>query len=1166
MRKIIIFLIMLLCSYLVHANPGSYHSGSSGMLVPFRINTVTLLSEEIDITIDKFQDYIYFVQFNCSFELMNVSGKKLKIKIGFPVQYSSHQSAYGQIWLREEYQDDLTLHINGNTASYESTIYGLDPEPEVDDILYEELYFFDVDFDSNERKHIDVRYSMTVYSGLPGSDTIIYVLTTAKTWKGPIEKATFRISCSFPVANPEQCFKKFGVPVKIDNSNPPGTVITFVFHKFVPESNLQFSMYLLDSEKSSPGGNTVVMQEDTLQQALALLEQSNSFYSAYKINAILDKYKKSSKQEKEKSTIDSGMIEHTYAVLSDFYNGMLDNSLLPLSFKMSIISYYDKNNSIVLNSAQIGVLHELDNNEKKSKTRYRIDQIKRIARLLENNKGNRKMFGTACVLAEFLQLVNRSDYKEYFAAARFPGDKESKVLEHYYTGILTDVFAEENLDNRYINRIFYYLETYYPPLLDFFTRQIEIYTNKIWHTVKAGDRKKLEYVLNKCDVRETMGFGLDFNEHEDLVRKAYYVLANSYIRENPEKAVELYEQAFLYTWSNTEDIVTPSYLLAIDLFEWEHEGEANAPCYYIAYNMCCACTLSGDIPSALKWLRVSLRLNVGLQNIILSDKDIRVLRNEYSADFNRIVEDELGISLGPATVKKTLTREEALTMTLEESLYEAIWEGNVDAVKKLVESGAEVNKMVEGTTPLIIASRTGNLSIVRFLLSHKADVTITTRSGYSAFLPALYDNNTEIVKLFLNAGVNLKADCYKETYPLHVATDRQNLELIILFIQNGISVNQKNSSGRTPLMNAAGNGNMDIARYLIQNKAGLNEQDNNGNTALMYACSGNYLELFKFLVDQGATINLKNNEGKSVIVCAAEEENREIVQFLLTCKPVCTKEENLFIQNFLGQKRNPDIELLRAVKAGDLKKTREWIKQGAHADAKTKEGYPALFFAVTNGYNDIVKELITSGADVHQCFPGERTVLSMAVYCRQFELVRYLVEDKKCPVNHRNLSGSYTVIGSALRIKDPVACKKMLKYLFSKGAKTNPGILREAIRDSTTTSLQILVENGADIDGTVDWGYNDTPLMFAVEKSKPEMVRWLITHGADINKGNNYRDTPLFKAVTHNNSRMVKLLLREGADINRKNIYNKTALDYAVSYNREELVTILLACGGKSGE
>jgi len=49
-----------------------------------------------------------------------------------------------------------------------------------------------------------------------------------------------------------------------------------------------------------------------------------------------------------------------------------------------------------------------------------------------------------------------------------------------------------------------------------------------------------------------------------------------------------------------------------------------------------------------------------------------------------------------------------------------------------------------------------------------------------------------------------------------------------------------------------------------------------------------------------------------------------------------------------------------------------------------------------------------------------------------------------------------------------------------------------------------------------------------------EIIKYLVEHGADVNKENDYGVTPLFNACSGGYEAITKYLVEQGADINKK--------------------------------
>jgi ankyrin repeat protein len=83
-----------------------------------------------------------------------------------------------------------------------------------------------------------------------------------------------------------------------------------------------------------------------------------------------------------------------------------------------------------------------------------------------------------------------------------------------------------------------------------------------------------------------------------------------------------------------------------------------------------------------------------------------------------------------------------------------------------------------------------------------------------------------------------------------------------------------------------------------------------------------------------------------------------------------------------------------------------------------------------------------------------------------------------------------------------------------------------------------------------------TPLCIAISKGEIDIVKKLITYGADVNEKSNGL-TPLMMAARYNKVEIIKLLLANGARLKEKNENGINALKYAEVSNAKEAAAFL---------
>jgi len=77
----------------------------------------------------------------------------------------------------------------------------------------------------------------------------------------------------------------------------------------------------------------------------------------------------------------------------------------------------------------------------------------------------------------------------------------------------------------------------------------------------------------------------------------------------------------------------------------------------------------------------------------------------------------------------------------------AIVKGDIDAVKKMIELGSDVNEKSNGKTPLMYAARYNRVDIIKILVKKGASLKTRDRMGYTAMKFAELSNAKEAMVL-----------------------------------------------------------------------------------------------------------------------------------------------------------------------------------------------------------------------------------------------------------------------------------------------------------------------------------------------------------------------------------------------------------------------------------
>lgn len=112
--------------------------------------------------------------------------------------------------------------------------------------------------------------------------------------------------------------------------------------------------------------------------------------------------------------------------------------------------------------------------------------------------------------------------------------------------------------------------------------------------------------------------------------------------------------------------------------------------------------------------------------------------------------------------------------------------------------------------------------------------------------------------------------------------------------------------------------------------------------------------------------------------------------------------------------------------------------------------------------------------------------------------------------------------------------------------------LLRAIYANNLDIAEFLINAGANVNAKDE--YNNSALVFAIDKGYASLIELLIEKGARIN-GNG--TPPLIRAAAKNDKKAVVILLEHGADLDACNSDNKTAIDVAREKNNKDLVLLL---------
>lgn len=197
--------------------------------------------------------------------------------------------------------------------------------------------------------------------------------------------------------------------------------------------------------------------------------------------------------------------------------------------------------------------------------------------------------------------------------------------------------------------------------------------------------------------------------------------------------------------------------------------------------------------------------------------------------------------------------------TMNEQLLQAAQQKDNDALKKLIEEGADLNVQdSKGRTAAMIATYNRDVESVRVLVEAGADVNVRDDMKNTPFLYASAEGCLDILRLTIQGGADPTITNRYGGTALIPASEHGYTEVVEeLLTQTDIAVDHVNNLGWTALLEAIilNNGNakqQETLRLLIQHGADVNLTDSEGVTPLQHARSKGLKEMEQLLLEAGA--------------------------------------------------------------------------------------------------------------------------------------------------------------------------------------------------------------------------------------------------------------------------------------------------------------------------
>ncbi|XP_058852015.1 ankyrin repeat and KH domain-containing protein 1-like isoform X2 [Acipenser ruthenus] len=481
------------------------------------------------------------------------------------------------------------------------------------------------------------------------------------------------------------------------------------------------------------------------------------------------------------------------------------------------------------------------------------------------------------------------------------------------------------------------------------------------------------------------------------------------------------------------------------------------------------------------------------------------------------------------------------------SLAEACSDGDVNAVRKLLDEGRSVNEHTEeGESLLCLACSAGYYELAQVLLAMHANVEDRGIKGdITPLMAAASGGYVDIVKLLLVHGADVNAQSSTGNTALTYACAGGFVDVVKVLLKEGANIEDHNENGHTPLMEAASAGHVEVARVLLEYGAGINTHSNEfKESALTLACYKGHLDMVRFLLEAGADQEHKTDEMHTALMEACMDGHVEVARLLLDSGA----QVNMPADSF-------ESPLTLAACGGHVELAALLIERGANLEEVNDEGYTPLMEAAREGHEEMVALLLAQGANINaQTEETQETALTLACCGGFLEVADFLIK-----------AGADIELGCSTPLMEAAqeGHLELVKYLLAAGANvhattaTGDTALTYACENGHTDVADVLLQAEADLEHESEGGR--TPLMKAARAGHLCTVQFLISKGANVNRATANNDHSVVSlACAGGHLAVVELLLAHGADPTHRLKDGSTMLIEAAKGGHTNVVSYLL--------
>ncbi|KAH0556941.1 hypothetical protein GP486_005272 [Trichoglossum hirsutum] len=382
---------------------------------------------------------------------------------------------------------------------------------------------------------------------------------------------------------------------------------------------------------------------------------------------------------------------------------------------------------------------------------------------------------------------------------------------------------------------------------------------------------------------------------------------------------------------------------------------------------------------------------------------------------------------------------------------------------------------------LLVAAEEGHVNAVKRQIDKGVDVNAKGGAYGYALVAAAFHGRKEVVKLLLQHGADTDSPGQRDGPALHAAAAQGHLDIVKVLLSRGANPQTQGGQFRFALTAAAFNGNVRIMRVLLDEGAELNATDRENDNALHGAVWGGHIEAVEFLLERGINRDVSGKENGTPLEMARNTGQERIARLLngedpteppaTNAQPSVNASAPLDVNTEAEEETDPEVEaamtrllailLVKSAGEGNLEDVHSLLEAGAPVTWTVDTQGTALHAACLGGHTEVAQVLLERGASVN-ALAGKVGYPFHAACCSGNLLLVYLLI-----LWGANVGASGGFFGDALHAASWKGDLRIMKLLLDLGFPVNASggnfgtPLAAAASNGGLDACQFLVQRGA---------------------------------------------------------------------------------------------------------